>query len=67
LRTVNIGGKEGLTINRIYQNVQYVPLHRKQFDTVEIDIRDDTGRRVPFERGKVVVTLHFRQRKPAYF
>jgi len=67
LRTVNITGKENLTISRIYQNVQYVPVHRKQFDTIELDIRDDTGRKVPFERGKVVITLHFRLRKPSYF
>ena len=67
LRTVNIVGKEGITVSRIYQNIQYVPIHRKQFDTIEIDIRDDTGRKVPFERGKVIVTLHFRLTKPAYF
>ena len=67
LRTVNIDGREGLIVSRIYQNIQYVPLHRKQFDTIEIDIRDDVGRKVPFERGKVIVTLHFRLRKPAYF
>ena len=67
LRTVNIDGIEGLTVNRIYQNIQYVPLHRKQFDTIEIDIRDEVGRKAPFECRKVIVTLHFRLRKPAYF
>jgi hypothetical protein len=67
LRTVNISGKEGVMISKIYQTVQYVPIQRKQFDTIEIDIRDDTGRRVPFQRGKVIVTLHFRLKKPAYF
>jgi hypothetical protein len=30
---------------------------------VEIDIKDDTGSLVPFERGRVVVTLHCRKRK----
>jgi hypothetical protein len=67
LRTVNISGKEGVMMSKIYQTVQYVPIQRKQFDTIEIDIRDDTGRRVPFQRGKVIVTLHFRLKKPAYF
>ena len=67
LRSVNIDGRKGLIVSRIYQNIQYVPLHRKQFDTIEIDIRDDVGRKVPFERGKVIVTLYFRLRKPAYF
>jgi hypothetical protein len=34
--------------------------------TVEIDIRDDTGVKIPFERGRVVVTLHCRKRKESY-
>ena len=63
LRIVAIKGKDGMTITKTYENVHYLPVQQKNFDTVEIDIRDDTGRRVPFERGKVVVTLHFR-RKP---
>ena len=67
LRTVHIDGREGLIVGRIYKNIQYVPLHRKQFDTIEIDIRDDVGRKVPFECGKVIVTLNFRLKKPAYF
>ncbi len=67
LRTVNINGKDDKMVSRIYQTVQYVPVQRRQFDTIEIDIRDDTGRRVPFQRGKVIVTLHFRLRKPSYF
>ena len=67
LRTVNITGKEGLTVNRIFQMVQYVPVQRKQFSKIEIDIRDDTGHPVPFQRGKVIVTLHFRRKRPAYF
>ena len=67
VRTVNITGKEGLTVNRSFQTVQYVPVQRKQFRTIEIDIRDDTGHPVPFQRGKVIVTLHFRRKRPAYF
>ena len=62
LRIVPIKGKDGNTITKTYENVHYLPLSRKNFETVEIDIRDDTGRKVPFERGKVVVTLHLRQR-----
>ena len=67
LRTVNIDGRGSLTVSRVYQNIQYVPLHRKQLDTIEIDVRDDFGRKVPFQRGKMIVTLHFRLRKPDYF
>ena len=67
LRTVKITGKEGLTVDRIFQTVQHVPFRRKQFSTIEIDIRDDTGRPVAFQSGKVIVTLHFRRKRHAYF
>ena len=40
---------------------QYVPVRTKSFESVEILLRNDAGEPVPFERGKVVVTLHFRQ------
>ena len=62
LRAVNVAGKEGLTISKIYQTIQYVPVQKKQFESIEIDIRDDAGRKVPFERGSVIVTLHFRMK-----
>jgi hypothetical protein len=50
-------------ITRVFDPIQYCPLLQRRFQTVEIDIRDDTGSIVPFERGRVVVTLHSRKRK----
>jgi hypothetical protein len=47
----------------VFDPTQYCPLLQKLFQTVEIDLRDDTGYIVPFERGRVVVTLHCRKRK----
>jgi hypothetical protein len=44
-------------LNRVFDPIQYCPLLQRRFQTVEIDIRDDTGSIVPFERGRVVV-LH---------
>ena len=67
LRIVPIQGEHGHTISRHFEHVQYLPLLRKEFGTIEIDIRDDTGHAVPFERGKVTVTLHFRRRKTGLF
>ena len=67
LRTVNIFGSEELTVSRIYQTVQYTPVQCKQFETIVIDTRGGAGRKVPFQRGKIIVTLHFRLRKPVYF
>lgn len=63
LRTVPITGKHGESVVKYFQNIDYVPVMKKSFDTIEIDIRDDTGKPVPFEYGKLVVTLHFRKKR----
>jgi hypothetical protein len=43
--------------------VQNCPPVLRRFQTVEIDIRDDTRVKIPFEWGRVVVTLYCRKRK----
>ena len=63
LRTVPITGKHGESVVKYFQNIDYVPVMKKSFDTIEIDIRDDTGKPIPFEYGKLVVTLHFRKKR----
>lgn len=57
----------GQIMTRIYEKVIYFPVGTKQFSTLEIDIRDDTGKCIPFENGKVIVTLHFRRVKKHLF
>src|SRR5436190_13782948 len=39
----------------------YVPLMRTKFESVEIDLRDDTGQRMPFYFGTTCMKLHFRR------
>ena len=63
LRIVPVTGKHGETVMKSYHNAHYIPLQRRAFDSVEIDIRDSTGKKVPFERGTLNVTLHFRRRR----
>ena len=64
---VSISGKHEEAVDRIYKTVHYMPLHRKQFNSIDINIKDDTGRLVSFQRGKVIETLRFRMKKPPYF
>ncbi len=66
LRIVPIEGQNGQMVTKTYEQIQYIPLLQKNFDHLEIDIKKDTGESVPFEFGKVVVTLHFREKRP-YF
>ena len=63
LRVIPVEGNDGDMVTRIYENVHYVPLQSKTFETVEIDIRDSLGQKVPFERGTLNVTLHFRKKR----
>ncbi|GIX80104.1 uncharacterized protein CEXT_104111 [Caerostris extrusa] len=63
LRVVRISGKDGDVINVLYDRPHYVPVIRQSFQTIEIEIRLNSGNLVPFERGKVIIVLHFRMRQ----
>ena len=63
LRIVPITGRHGEMVAARFDHVQYMPVLSREFEAVETEIRDDTSRPVPFERGKVTVTLHLRRRR----
>ena len=63
LRIVPITGRHGEMVTASFDHVQYIPVLSREFGTIETEIRDDTGRLVPFERGKVTVTMHFQRRR----
>jgi len=67
IRTLNVEGQYGDIVQKVYNRPVYVPLQRTHFDTVEINIRTDTGKLVPFVGGKAIVTLHFRRCTNPYF
>lgn len=62
LRTVPVSGKNGDVVANSFDNVHYVPLSRSTFQDIEVHITDDTGLRVPFEQGRVIVKLHFKKK-----
>ena len=57
----------GKNVTRTYEKIFYCPVATKNFSSIEILIRDDTGQAVSFEFGKVTVTLHFRKVKKHLF
>ena len=67
LRALPISGRHGDRVSARFTNVHYVPLLCSTFNSIEVDIRNDMGRRMPFEYGRVTVTLHFRRRRPGLF
>ena len=67
LCTVTVKGKHGSYVRKNFKRPHYVPLKKKIFDTISINIRDEAGDLVAFEHGKVIITLHFRCSKTQYF
>ena len=67
LRIVSVEGEVGQRVSKSFLHPQYVPVSRKQFKTIEVNIKRDTVESVPFEFGRVLLTLHFRQSHPQYF
>ena len=49
-----------------FNPVQYVPLQKKFFDTVEIQLMTDQGQPMPFVDGKSIVVLKFRRAAHPY-
>jgi hypothetical protein len=67
LRIVETKGANGEVQHRSFDHLRYVPIQKKQFDTIEIDIRNGFGEKMPFEGGQVTATLHFRLARSPYF
>ena len=62
LRVCNVKGKYGDIVRITYERPHYVPLARRDFDTIEVNINNELGQPMPFEFGKSVVTLALRRR-----
>ena len=60
IRVCDTEGQYGQTVRMIFTHPHYIPIARASFDDLEINIKDELGRSMPFEFGKAVVTLHFR-------
>lgn len=67
LRIVDARGLANHIIHATFDTPRFIPLQKKQFDSIEIDIRDCFGENIPFESGEVVVILEFRRAQNPYF
>lgn len=64
LRSVQIGNdsyKFGTPCHSEFKNIHYMPLSRKEFHTIQINIRDHTGEHLPFSHGVLSLKLHFKE------
>ena len=55
LQIVSIQGAYTKTVNRLYITPYYVPVLKKSFASIEINIKDDQGQPIKFEYGKSIV------------
>lgn len=62
LRNVPVQGKFSSMVNIDFTKLEYKSVSTSLVNTIEIDIRDDTGKRIPFNTGRVIVKLHFRRK-----
>lgn len=44
-----------------FQRMHYIPVMKKDFESISVDIRDCTGSYMPFRHGVSTVKLHFRK------
>lgn len=47
----------------IFSPPHYVPVMRREFDVIEIDIRTSTGKKIPFQFGTTCIKVHFKKTK----
>ncbi|GFV84449.1 uncharacterized protein TNCV_5007131 [Trichonephila clavipes] len=53
LGIVRTKGKDGETISQYYDRPQYLPLVRHSFQTIQSELRLNSGHFIPFERGQI--------------
>jgi hypothetical protein len=61
LRIVPVTGRTGQVVYHHFDSPIYMKVIRSVFQTIEVEIRQDTGELVQFSYGKVVLVLHFRR------
>lgn len=62
LKIINTEAKNtrfGDSCYKEFQNLHYVPIQKREFETIAIDIRDYSGKFIPFNHGVLTVKLHF--------
>ena len=63
LRSVEVPSerKFGDTVVLSYSDPHYIPVLVNEFDSIEIHIKDDSTRDIPFMYGRTKIKLHFRR------
>lgn len=61
LRVVNLSGIKNEIVNQTFRPY-YKPVAKFDFDTIEIQLSNEYGEELEFEKGECIITLHFRKK-----
>ncbi len=61
LRVLAVHGTHNEYVVDNFYHLQYTPVRLRNFRTIEIDLRNNLGKPMPFHSGEAVLTLHFRK------
>lgn len=67
LRAVAVQSNFGDIVDKSFQIPHYIPVLKKDFDTIEIEIKTDQNKLLEIQFGKTIVKLHFRRRRSGIF
>ena len=63
LRVVPVQGrKDNVLFHQEFVSMHYVPVAKSFIDQVNVSIKDDTGKDIPFVTEKTLIKLHFREK-----
>lgn len=52
-------------VNVTFPVISYYKVNKNPIETIDIELRDGTGSKIPFTSGRTIITLHFRRRQEA--
>jgi hypothetical protein len=55
----------GAYVSREFDNVYYIPVKKSFFDSIEIQILDESGKKINFTSGKVTARIYVRKHRGA--
>lgn len=61
INTQHSGGSFGTSCYKEFEHMHYMPLEKREFEAISIDIRDHNGQFMPFLHGVLAVKLHFQK------
>jgi hypothetical protein len=61
LRVITPSGERGKMTSATFNDPYYLPVARRGFDMIEININNELGKPMPFVSGKSLAILHFRR------